>query len=105
MSINNKIQEQVEFYFSDANLRRDKFLKKKLSESADGFVPIDVLLTFNRMRSLSEDKEVVVASLANSAILKLSEDKERVARVVPFQEEALDSEDGETTHVTSELHC
>jgi len=27
---------QIEFYFSDANLQKDRFLKKQIEESADG---------------------------------------------------------------------
>lgn len=48
-----KIKKQVEFYFSDSNFRKDKFLREKANADPDGFVPITVLLTFNRLKSLT----------------------------------------------------
>ena len=36
MSDSSAIRKQLEFYFSDSNLRKDKFLTAKLAESTDG---------------------------------------------------------------------
>jgi hypothetical protein len=36
--------KQLDFYFSDANWSKDKFLQQKAD--ADGFVPISILSTF-----------------------------------------------------------
>jgi len=41
------------FYFSDANLRRDKFLIAEQAKTADGWVPIRVLLSFNKVKQVS----------------------------------------------------
>jgi hypothetical protein len=41
------------FYFSDANLRRDKFLIAEQAKTVDGWVPIRVLLTFNKVKQVS----------------------------------------------------
>jgi hypothetical protein len=32
----DKVRQQVEFYFSDANFRRDKFLQAKAAEDPEG---------------------------------------------------------------------
>ena len=53
------IRKQVEFYFSDSNYRKDTFLKAAAESDPDGFVAISVLLTFNRLKSLTTDVAVV----------------------------------------------
>ena len=35
-ALRKKILEQMEFYFSDSNLTKDRFLKKEISNSNDG---------------------------------------------------------------------
>ncbi|ONK79230.1 uncharacterized protein A4U43_C01F4250 [Asparagus officinalis] len=47
-----KVLRQVEFYFSDSNLPRDKFLKQKVEESEDGLVSLWLICSFARMRTL-----------------------------------------------------
>ena len=39
-----------DFYFSDSNLRRDRFLKQTL-ENDDGYLDLKLLLTFNRIKA------------------------------------------------------
>jgi hypothetical protein len=45
------IKKQVEFYFSDSNFRKDTFLKSAAEMDPEGYIPIAVLLTFNRMKA------------------------------------------------------
>lgn len=44
----SRVREQLEFYFGDANLLKDKFLLQQIEEHADGFVPVAVLLGFKK---------------------------------------------------------
>ncbi|CAI5487461.1 unnamed protein product [Closterium sp. Naga37s-1] len=44
-----EILRQVEYYLSDSNLPRDRFMQEKLQEG-NGFVPLALLCTFSRMR-------------------------------------------------------
>ena len=60
------LRTQCEFYFGDTNLAKDGFLRQKIEESKDGFVLISVLLTFNRLRSITEDSTVVAKALQAS---------------------------------------
>lgn len=83
----SKLKAQVEFYFSDANFRRDKFLRAKAAEDADGFVSLDVLATFNRVKTTTTDPAVIAAALEDSAELELSEDRAAVRRAKPLPEE------------------
>lgn len=92
-----KISQQIHYYFSDANFRRDKFLREKVNEDADGYVPISVLLTFNRLKQLTTDPAEIVAALQDSNELEISEDKLAVRRVKPLPSD--DDSDTRTAYV------
>ncbi|KAI9012192.1 hypothetical protein DFJ74DRAFT_771601 [Hyaloraphidium curvatum] len=83
----DKILKQVEFYFSDANLARDKFLWKAISDHPQGWVPLDTLLTFNRLRALSSSKPVVAAALrASKGLLEVDAAGDNVRRGKQLQQ-------------------
>lgn len=75
------IIRQLEYYFGDSNLARDKFLQEQTTKD-DGWVPLDVLLTFKRLKSLSEDKKVIVDAIEKSdeGLIEVSEDREKLRR-------------------------
>ncbi|KAL0848881.1 hypothetical protein ABMA28_013284 [Loxostege sticticalis] len=75
------IIRQVEYYFSDINLPRDKFLREQVKLD-DGWIPLDVLTRFNRLAKLSTDTDVIANALNNSTsgLLEVSEDNKRVRR-------------------------
>ncbi|KAH6934606.1 hypothetical protein HPB50_025692 [Hyalomma asiaticum] len=79
--LEDKIIKQVEYYFGDLNLPDDKFLQKKLALD-DGWVTVEVLLTFNKLRRLTQEANVVVDALrkSTSELLELSEDGTKVRR-------------------------
>lgn len=79
--LEGSIIRQLEYYFGDANLARDKFLLDQITKD-DGWVPLDVLLTFKRLKSLSEDKKVIVDAIEKSdeGLIEISEDREKLRR-------------------------
>lgn len=85
-SSNSKLESdiirQVEYYFGDANLRRDKFLLEQIGKDEDGWVPFSVLLTFKRLAALSTDIEVIANALMKSeeGLVEISEDKTKIRR-------------------------
>ena len=82
------VRKQVEYYFSDFNFRTDKFLRHKAGEDADGFVVLDVLLTFNKIKALKvSDPKVLSRALEDSEELELSEDGTSVRRTRALPEE------------------
>uniref|UniRef100_A0A182JWV6 Uncharacterized protein n=1 Tax=Anopheles christyi TaxID=43041 RepID=A0A182JWV6_9DIPT len=76
------IIRQLEYYFGDANLVKDKFMKDQIAKDEAGWVPLDVLLTFKRLKSLSEDKKVIVDAIGKSdeGLVEISEDREKLRR-------------------------
>ncbi|XP_055637783.1 la protein homolog [Toxorhynchites rutilus septentrionalis] len=75
------IIRQLEYYFGDANLARDKFLLEQTTKD-DGWVTLEVLLTFKRLKALSEDKKVIVDAIEKSdeGLIEISEDREKLRR-------------------------
>ncbi|KAK9864880.1 hypothetical protein WJX84_000278 [Apatococcus fuscideae] len=47
-----KLLKQLEFYFSDSNLPRDKFLRGKTQEDAEGYVDLELVCSFTRISKL-----------------------------------------------------
>uniref|UniRef100_A0A672YKJ5 Small RNA binding exonuclease protection factor La n=1 Tax=Sphaeramia orbicularis TaxID=375764 RepID=A0A672YKJ5_9TELE len=69
-SVEMKVARQIEYYFGDHNLPRDKFLKEQL-QLDDGWVPLETMLKFNRLKSLTTD---------STGLLEISEDKTKIRR-------------------------
>nr|CAI5841366.1 unnamed protein product [Callosobruchus analis] len=74
----NSILQLMEFYFSDANLSKDRFLMQLLQN--DPYVEVDVFLKFNKIRKLNCSAEDIKKAIGKSESLELSEDREKVKR-------------------------
>ena len=98
----SKVRAQMEFYFSDSNLPRDKFLRETVEADPEGFVDISLLATFSRMRALlapfggphnDETVAALVDLLKTSAELTVSDDGRRVRRTAAVRaREEIDAE-------------
>lgn len=80
-TLERSIIDQVEYYFGDANLFRDKFLQGEIAKN-DGWVPLSTMLKFKRLAALSEDAAVIAAALDKSdeGLVEISADRESVRR-------------------------
>jgi lupus La protein len=80
-TLEKDIIRQMEYYFGDANLMRDKFLLEQIGKD-DGWVSLTVLLTFKRLANLSTDPKFIVAALekANEGLIEIHEDKDKIRR-------------------------
>jgi len=64
--IEKKIIRQVEYYYGDYNLPRDRFLRELINEHPDGWVSMDHMLTFKRLADLSRDADFIMEALCKS---------------------------------------
>lgn len=78
------VQKQVEFWFGDVNLHKDRFLKKLIDESHDGYVDISVLTTFSRMQKLTTDTKLIARALRNSTLVETNLEGTKIRRQVPI---------------------
>lgn len=79
-----KLRKQVDYYFSDSNFPRDKFLRQKSEEDEDGYVDISVLLTFNRLKVLGATVDEISRAASTSKIVVLDDSKKRLRRKDPL---------------------
>uniref|UniRef100_G3URG0 Small RNA binding exonuclease protection factor La n=1 Tax=Meleagris gallopavo TaxID=9103 RepID=G3URG0_MELGA len=79
--LESKICQQIEYYFGNHNLPRDKFLKEQIKLD-DGWVPLEVMIKFNRLSRLSKDFGVIVEALRKSktGLMEINEDKTKIRR-------------------------
>ncbi|XP_067315000.1 lupus La protein [Pseudorasbora parva] len=79
--LEKKVADQIEYYFGDHNLPRDKFLKEQM-QLDDGWVTLETMLKFNRLKILTSETAVIVESLQKSktGLLEISEDKTKIRR-------------------------
>lgn len=92
-----KVQQQIEFWFSDSNIQKDRFLSKKLHEDPDSslflsysthffkisflkVVDISVLASFNKLKALTQDMSLILKAIETSELLELNKEKTRVKR-------------------------
>lgn len=82
-----KVLKQIEFYFSDSNFPRDKFLRAEASKDPQGFVDISILASFNRIKQITTDANLILEALRTSSQLEVSADGKKVRRIAPLPTE------------------
>ncbi|KAM0723237.1 hypothetical protein Q7P37_001437 [Cladosporium fusiforme] len=78
---------QVEYYFSMDNLLKDMFLRKNMD--SQGFVYLEVIASFNRVKTLTQDWELLrqVCLQSEAVEIRVGEDgKERVRKNRDYQQ-------------------
>jgi hypothetical protein len=86
------IKRQIEFYFSDNNYEKDSFLKSK--EDENGYIPISVIMSFNKIKMITSDKDLFIKALKevekldnskekknNNKLFELSEDLTKIRKI------------------------
>jgi len=68
MSTSESIRTQIEYYFGDSNIQRDVHLKNILSIHKN-YVPVEILLSFPRIKSLTQRPQDIIDSLQDSKIV------------------------------------
>jgi RNA recognition motif-containing protein len=105
-NIISNVSERLRFFFSDANLRVDKFLRNEIFNStlSDGYVPITTLLRFNTLKKYTTDPSIVAHAVKNDDLCKdrfmLNEDETAMRRIEPFTEEMMNDNVQKTLRVS-----
>ncbi|XP_045130370.1 la-related protein 1-like isoform X2 [Portunus trituberculatus] len=72
LAIKDKIKKQIEYYFSEENLANDIFMRRKMSK--DGFIPVSLIASFNRMKQLTQDVKLIVDVCKTSEKLEVKDE-------------------------------
>lgn len=58
-----------EYYFSEDNLVRDFFMRRKMDE--EGFLPVTLIASFHRVQALTNDVSLVISAMSESDKLEM----------------------------------
>lgn len=100
----SNVAERLGFFFSNANLRMDKFLRREvMNKKNKGFVTIEILLKFNTIKNITEDPKLIAkaAKEVKKPELKLNDDESAIARVEPFSEDMMEDHVKATLRVSN----
>ncbi|XP_029667937.1 la-related protein 1B [Formica exsecta] len=65
------IRQQIEYYFCEENLVKDFFLRRKMN--AQGFLPLTLIASFQRVQNLTMDIDLVITAVMESDKLEVIE--------------------------------
>ena len=74
------IKEQVEYYLSDENLKKDSFFHNKISENQNGYLDLDFLLKCNKIKKAGWSKEDLIEGIKLSEVIELDDTNDKVRR-------------------------
>jgi len=85
--LTDRIVTQVEIYFSDSNVMKDKFLLKHIRRNKEGFVSLKLVSSFKKVKQLTKDWRVVAHALSKSSNgIEINDLGTKIRRVAPLPE-------------------
>jgi len=78
----HKVKRQLEYYFGDINYPKDKWMRAKAAEN-NGYIPIDLFLTFNRVKEQTSDINLLTAILKSIPDLDVVDGKVKRLKPIP----------------------
>ena len=71
-----QIKYQVEFYFSQQNLNRDRYMQEQMNE--EGYIPIKTIANFKQVKRLTSSLDLILQAIANSSICTINESRDMI---------------------------
>ncbi|CAI9606857.1 unnamed protein product [Staurois parvus] len=87
------IAKQVDFWFGDVNLHKDRFLREQIEKSRDGFIDISLLASFNKMKKLTTDTKLIARAVKNSLVVEMNLENTKIRRRLPLGDKPEDVDD------------
>ncbi|XP_029452154.1 la-related protein 7 isoform X2 [Rhinatrema bivittatum] len=91
------IAKQVDFWFGDVNLHKDRFLREQIEKSRDGWVPPSTFSSHGTLK-LTTDEKLIARALKSSSVVELNLQGTKIRRRLPLGEKPLDV-DNRTVYV------
>lgn len=98
------VKERLRFFFSDANVRQDAFIRKYLMEGGGeetNGVPVDVLLRFNTIKQHTTSPETVLQAAKELDSILTVTDNNLIGRVDPFTESKMNENIPNTLYLSN----
>ncbi|XP_018425392.1 PREDICTED: la-related protein 7 [Nanorana parkeri] len=87
------IAKQVDFWFGDVNLHKDRFLCEQIQKSRDGFIDLSLLASFNKMKKLTTDAKLIARAVKNSLVVEVNLENTKIRRRHPLGQKPQDVDD------------
>ncbi|XP_018106914.1 la-related protein 7 isoform X2 [Xenopus laevis] len=84
------IAKQVDFWFGDINLHKDRFLREQIEKTRDGYIDISLLASFNKMKKITTDSKLIARAVKNSSVVELNLNGTKIRRRLPLGEKPQD---------------
>merc|ERR1712050_773623 len=81
-----KINQQVEYYFSNEYLTRDAYFLRQIRRKREGYLSMKLITNFKKVRKLVKDPRITSYCLRHSQNLQVNEDGTKVRRKFPIPE-------------------
>lgn len=78
------LREQLEFYFSDANLEKDKAFREEIEKNGDRYVPVTFILNCNRIKQMEATADDILEAANRSKYLDADMGRQMVRSKEPF---------------------
>ncbi|XP_071151977.1 lupus La protein homolog [Mytilus edulis] len=65
--LEKKIIKQMEYYFGDVNLPRDRYLQEQIKLDNDGWVALAVFTRFNRLKVLTTNHNIIAKAIRKAS--------------------------------------
>ncbi|XP_049817917.1 la-related protein 1-like isoform X2 [Aethina tumida] len=95
------IRNQIEYYFSEDNLSRDFFLRRKMDP--DGYLPVTLIASFHRVQALTANLQLIVEAISTSDKIELTPDYKVRAKHEPKKWPILDHSSDKEQEIISHL--
>nr|XP_023025760.1 la-related protein 1B [Leptinotarsa decemlineata] len=82
-TVKEYIRNQIEYYFSEDNLNRDFFLRRKMDP--EGYLPVTLIASFHRVQALTNNIALIVEAISSSDKLELTAGFKVRPRNEPFK--------------------
>lgn len=83
----DRIVTQVEIYFSDTSVMKDKFLLKHIRRNKEGYVSLKLVSSFKKIKQLNKDWRVVAFALSKSSTnIQINDLGTKIRRITPLPE-------------------
>lgn len=83
----DRIVTQVEIYFSDASVMKDKFLLKHIRRNKEGLVSLKLVSSFKKIKQLTKDWRVVAYALSKASTnIQINDLGTKIRRLTPLPE-------------------
>ncbi|XP_050541005.1 la-related protein 7 [Daktulosphaira vitifoliae] len=92
-----ELKKQIEFYLSDANLRKDRYFGHLIQ--INNYISIDTFLNCNKIKKITTNPDDIVKALETSHMLTVSKCKTKILRLNPIEEKQPEDIDRCTIYV------